>query len=226
MSMSEEHDTPHAIRSAWRQFCDTVLITRVTGEEPRDTDSGYHFLRMARQVLGIPEKRILSPQETLSELLTRGPRPVVFVDDFAGTGNQFIATWRRELFVDRSLVMSFERISRIVATEFFYCPIVATELAANKIKSNCPSVALSPAHFLPSQYSALSADSLIWPPQLRHRALDFLEKASARAGIHAERWKGFEGLGLTLAFEHGVPDATLPLFYWEENGWKPLIERR
>ena len=228
IDMHRGGDTPQDIRGAWRQFCDTVLITRVTGEEPNDTDSGFHFLRMARQVLGIPEARILGPRETLSELLTHGSRPVVFVDDFAGSGNQFIATWRREILVDRSTVMSFNRLASSIMRDvsFYYCPVVATELAEANIKSSCPSVRLSPAHFLSLRYSALSKDSLIWPPQLRDMGIAFLEEASARAGIPSGKWKGFEGLGLALAFEHGVPDATLPLFHWDKGGWRPLIERR
>lgn len=80
-------------QSKWGDFLDSVIVTGVQGEHPNPTDSGYTFLRMARQVLGIPEERILEPQKVITTLLERKPCPVVFLDDFVGSGNQFISTW-------------------------------------------------------------------------------------------------------------------------------------
>lgn len=82
---------------------------------------------------------------------------------------------------------------------------------------------LSPAHFLSDRYSALSDESIVWPDHLRPTAYDFLQNASNRAGIIS--WAGYQDQALTLAFEHGIPDATLPIYYHEENGWTPLIKR-
>ena len=59
------------------------------------TDSGLAFARKARQVLSLPQDRILSPLDTLEFVGTHGPREVLFLDDFLGTGNQFLSTWRR-----------------------------------------------------------------------------------------------------------------------------------
>jgi hypothetical protein len=57
-----------------------------------------------------------------------------------------------------------------------------------------------------------------------------LKRISERAGYIQENggpddWRGFHGLGLTVAFEHGIPDASLPIFFSERNGWKPLMRR-
>ena len=38
-------------------------------------------------------------------------------------------------------------------------------------------------------------------------------------------WEGFHKLGLGLAFEHSTPDASLPIFYSQVNGWAPLVRR-
>lgn len=37
--------------------------------------------------------------------------------------------------------------------------------------------------------------------------------------------KGYREQGLALAFEHGIPDACPPIFYWETGDWKPLMNR-
>jgi hypothetical protein len=211
-------------QAAWRDFFDTCIITRVTGEAPSDTDSAFHFARMARQVLNVDEDRILSPESTLSSLLNKTPSAVIFVDDFVGSGEQFIKTWNREVNISGSLV-SFSKIAAIIGSQFIYCPIICTEYGANRITASCPQAILSPTHFLGGEYSALTKDSILWPSHLKDSAVDFIRNASVRAGIPEPDWKGFHALGLAIAFEHSVPDATLPFFYWNRNKWHPLILR-
>lgn len=93
--------------------------------------------------------------------------------------------------------------------------------------NTCTRVKVSAAHLLPPTYSAIAPDSILWPASLRNDGIRFIERASARAGIPDEDWRGYAGLGLALAFDHyTTPDATLPLFYWEQNGWTPLVHRK
>ena len=213
-------------RARWRGFLDNVILTRVTGEVPSDADSGFIFARMARQLVGIPEERILGPAETLQRLITHGPAPVIFVDDFVGSGNQFIETWERDEEIAGVGSMSFAILSATLRdATFYYCPVIATEKGMHQIKLRCPDVQTNPAHTLSSRYNAFAPDSIIWPEALLPSADAFLQQASKRAGIPPEDMRGFHDLGLTIAFAHGVPDATLPLFYWENNGWKPLVKR-
>jgi hypothetical protein len=221
-----ELDGPYVqAQATWLQFRRSAIVTRVTGEVPNDTDSGYMFARMARQQLGLDERQIMSNENALETLLREGPRPVVFVDDFVGSGDQFISTWLREYEPTGGATASFQRLSEVRGGFFCYCPVFVAETGRDAIRRECPSVLLSPAHFLPANYSALSDNSIIWPDHLRHSAFDFLETASIRAGIDHSDWMGYRDQGLTLAFEHGVPDATMPIFYHGENGWKPLIRR-
>jgi hypothetical protein len=69
---------------------------------------------------------------------------------------------------------------------------------------------------------------MYWPEHLKTSATDWLYETSRRAGIvdgYTHGWKGFHDLGLALAFDGSVPDATLPLFHWEEGSWTPLVRR-
>lgn len=209
----------------WRSFIDRLIVTRVMGERPSDVDSGFLFQRMARQVLGLAESQILSPNETLSKILSDGSRPVLFVDDFAGSGRQFLATWFRRQLQGGTGPTSFAEFAARTDGQFFYCPLICTQHGYNRITSQCPEVVVSPAHILSPQYSAVVPDSLVWPESMRESGPEFIHAASRRAGIPDASWRGFSGLGLTLAFVHSVPDATLPIFHWEENGWHPLIKR-
>jgi len=221
-----------SLQTAWRAFMDSVLITHVVGENPSVTDSGLLFARKSRQLLEVGESRILSPKEVLTELYFKGgSRPVVFVDDFVGSGEQFVKTWRREESLAGGVTVSFERIASVRRNDFFYCTLLSTQGGHDRLLRQVPRVKICAAHVLSSKYSALSADSLIWPEPLKPTAVQFIYEASMRAGIpdtdgaDVNDWQGFNKQGLGLAFAHSVPDATLPIFYWEQNDWNPLARR-
>lgn len=211
----------------WRSFIDSLLVTRVTGETPSETDSSYHYSRLARQILKLSEAQIVSPEACVQTLVSDA-RPVVFLDDFVGSGDQFVTMWHSEMPIGGGGTTSFERIARVRrGVAFYYCPLICTEQGLATITTTCTGVTLSPAHVLPATYNALAPDSLLWPESLRSDGIRVIEEASVRAGIPAGDWRGYADLGLALAFEHyTTPDATLPIFYWEQNGWMPLVRRR
>jgi len=214
---------------SWNSFVDNIIITPVTGEDPNISDSGFAFARKARQQLGIKEAQLMSQEQALQLLVDEGPRPVIFVDDFVGSGDQFIRTWKRQVRIN-STNITYEDLSSGSGFSFYYCPLICTEYGYNRLRTTCPDVNLRPVHTLPTCYSALETDSIIWPPYLLNDAINFIKKASERARIpdnngSVNDWRGYNKLGLTIAFAHSVPDATLPIFYWNKNGWKPLIQR-
>lgn len=189
-------------QSKWQQFIDTIIVTYVTGEKPNPSDSGPGFARKARQLLDIPEDRITTPENAVVRLLQQ-PGPVLFVDDFVGSGSQFWHTWTRPVPVAGSSA-SFQRIASVSGSSFYYCPILCTEYGYERLQNSCPQVKLVPAHILSDRYSAFAADSYIWPAHLQASAKDFIQKASFRAGIPdngggVDDWRGFHELGLAVA---------------------------
>jgi hypothetical protein len=156
---------------------------------------------------------------------------VLFVDDFVGTGNQFIGTWHRDYQLTGGTQTSFHRVAGVRGTRFFYCPVLCTHSGLEEIRLQCPSVVLSPAHVLTDRYNALHPDSIIWPSHLRASGVDFVESVSRRAGIpdtdggSPDDWRGYEKKGLVLAVHETIPDSTLCLLRWARNGWRPLMVR-
>ena len=213
-------------RADWASFLDTVLITRVTGETPSDADSGYIFSRLARQELGLPEDQILGPEIVAKKILRQSSGRIVFLDDFVGSGRQLIATWNRPMSIHGTDI-SFKDLARALSNvEFYYCPLICTEYGLKNTSKECPEIQVRPGHLLPDTYNALHPNSVVWPPQLSREGATLIERASKRAGIPDDQWRGFNGLGLALAFYHSIPDATLPIFYWNQNNWRPLMERK
>jgi len=217
-----------AATAAWHAFVDNLRVVIVRGETARPTDSGYLFSRIVRDRLDISDSRIFDVPEALRELRDGLDAPFVFVDDFVGSGNQFIDTWVRQWDLSDGSY-SFADVPAGQST-FYYCPTVATTEGLAATRDNCPRVHVEAGHELGPRSSVFHAESLVWPAELRPSARDVIQMASARAGIPdtgggENDWRGFHELGLTLAFSHGVPDATLPLYWWESETWHPLKKR-
>ena len=220
-----------AMKSAWARFLGQALVTFPTGEEPNPTDSGHDFARRAREI-GLREDQILEPLEVVQRIAGgMKPSAVIFVDDFVGTGSQFRGTWSRSYDLGAAGSASFRSLHNATPFRVFYVPLFCTTLGEKELARDCPEVELRPLHTLGERYSALNPDGIVWPDALAATGEEFVERSSARAGIpdtggaQPDDWRGFASLGLTLAFGRFVPDATLPLFYWRENGWQPLVLR-
>jgi hypothetical protein len=229
--MKGTRPTLSTAQANWLWFLDRVIVTYVTGENPNVTDSGYTFARKVRQLLAVPEERILAPEDALAHVL-KNPGPVLFVDDFVGSGSQCIYTWHREYDINGTL-QSFANASNVGALRggAFYCPLICTTVGSEAIRKHCAGLDVQPTHLIGPEYSAISSESVLWPSRLKPGARAFVESVSRRAGLpdtngkSVDDWQGFHCLGLAISFYHSVPDATLPIFYHDKNNWRPLIRR-
>lgn len=204
-----------------------AVFTPVRGERPNPTDSGYHLCRKARQILGIDEKRVIDTDLAIQE--AQNGRPVVFLDDFIGSGDQFIYTWSQYY----SSGTTFEKIQPHSGFSAIYIALMATDFGVNEIKKRCPRVALCITHVLaaPSTIDGAFSDD----PETEQRITDFLWKYCPQLtpkedymAINVDHLVyGYKKRGLLFGFEHSIPDATLPVF-WSPgaNNWEPLIERK
>lgn len=213
------HDYAQAT-SDWRKFMGSVLVTIPTGERPNPTDSGYSFQRMTRQIMEIDESQIVEPAEAIRRLSQSGGH-VVFVDDIVGSGDQFLRTWRRQYRFDNS-TRSFADISANITAH--YVPLLATQSGVDQIGVDVPDLNIMPVHVLGPEHSANRPESLAWANLDHREGRRLVQQYSQRIGI-ASAW-GYEDLALCIAFQHGVPDATIPLFYKNTSDWRALVQRR
>lgn len=201
-----------------------AVVTPVLGEDPDPTDSGNLLCRRARQLMFHAQRSV-----TIEDALRQADAgvPVVFVDDFVGSGDQFLATWRRELNG-----LSFEAAQRKSGFVAIYVALMGTDYGLKKISENAPSVAVSVTHVI----EARSTLEGIAPPgtTVGAKIEALLDKYSPRLTPREEyiaknelyRKYGYKERKLLLAFDHSVPDATLPIFWSPgHSGWEPLIER-
>ena len=216
-------------RSEWRRFLDDAVFTFPTGERPFVGDSGHLFVRRARDLLNLDEAKVLAPEAALQQLVNRSTRTIVFVDDFVGTGQQFLKTWKRQY---APMAHSFESLANSQAFDAYYCPIFCTKYAIDhQLHDLLGKVVLAPAHWLTPEHGLFTDESIWWPDSMKPHAYDFIRKYSMQIGLpdtggyDTRDWQGFNQLGLAISFGDCCPDATIPIFDTTTSGWRPLWKR-
>jgi hypothetical protein len=212
-------------------FLDSLLFTPVEGEHPRPTDSGKTLCRKLRDLIELDDERFFDPTQALAEVRAGG-RPLVFVDDFLGTGQQLIKTWERPY--PGGGPPSFKDSHATRPFPVFCLALLATDTAIRNVRAAAPEIAIVSTHVLDDSYSArlLAAPPLVPPINDFQAALRaFLQRHAASFELKdfllPGDWPlfGFHELALLFAFEHGVPDSTLPLL-WAKGvgGWIRLVK--
>lgn len=211
----------------------TAKITPVTGETPNPTDSGYLFCRKIRQLLGVPQEFVVEPIDALAHAKNGGC--VIFVDDFVGSGDQFLETWTRKY--PETVPLSFYDVQNNTNFTAIYISLVATQQGLASIHTRAPTVAVSVSHILkPDSTLHGVVDPIgLGVDNLRVKLVQLLKKYESRLNpqeryiAENQRWRvyGYNCLSAMLAFEHSVPDATLPIFWSKGHSpeWIPLVER-
>jgi hypothetical protein len=216
---------------AAQAFLDALVFTPVEGEHPRPTDSGKTLYKRLRDLTELDDQQFFEPAAAL-EKAHRGS-PVVFVDDFLGSGNQMIETWERRYAPSRPF--SFNEAHANCPFVAICLAMVATQEAIRNIAASAAApVHVIAAHILDDSYSVqkLVAPTLT-PPlldlQVSLRAM--LERHSPNLILPAfltadQVLFGFHELGLLFAVQGGVPDSAVPLLWASGHGnWIRLVRK-
>jgi hypothetical protein len=222
--------------STWHQVVERMIIIPVRAGDFNPTESGYQYARLARNTFDLPEEKFPSITKTLLSLhapLQQGTsRPIiVFVDDFVGSGEQFIKLWESEQEFQYGLELSFKDVVNSSGASVFYCPLIATSYGLVKIRAKCgEQVKICPAHIISDDYNALAKNSRVWSTaDLQLSGPSILASIAQRFGMpeddSTDDWRGYHRLGLGLVLHDSMPDACLGVLRFKENGWKPLFNK-
>lgn len=208
-----------------------AVFTAVEGEDPNVTDSGNLFCRKIRQIISIHESRFLSPTEALSA--ASAGCPVILVDDFVGSGDQFLKTWTRHYSdgFPKSFKDAYDRRPFAV----HYLTLVASSGGMANIARHAPLVEVVATYVLEGEYSVhdLPRNQLLPDlPDIPNQISNLLDKYHSRLVVPTYlesspgRKFGYHELGFLFAFDHSTPDATIPLLWADgPDGWTPLVRR-
>lgn len=215
-------------------FTNNCWYSFIQGENKEDrTDSGYVFIRMLHEELGVPNSKIVDFQQLISILECKVPEPqnVILVDDFVGTGAQCDTAWNIHKYGKSGKTLS-EHVQSF-HHRIAYAPLIVNEMGFKRIKKNCKGLHLEYCYKLSFEYSLFNLNGACWRGNndMYKRWLDMLRRIAVAEGFPITRGgvaddvQGFGCQGLAIAFDHCIPDACPSIFYKETETWKPLKSR-
>jgi hypothetical protein len=158
--------------------------------------------------------------------------PIIFVDDFVGSGAQCYKAWNENRGGRGSYTLS--EIASQTNHIFIYAPLVANHIGYTQIKQNCKGLELVTCHILSAEYNLFDSSCICWnnDNELYTKGITLILNKSREQGIpftcgkNEVDVKGFCNQGLALAFASGgAPDAIPAFFYWCSDTWTPLIKK-
>jgi hypothetical protein len=172
-------------------------------------ESGPSMLRLFREANGMTSRAydqfFHSPTDLPSLQLTAEDQ-VVFVDDFAGTGDQVCRTWP----VLQELIASEARCYLILTA--------ATEDAISKIASRT-SLVIMVSYRLTACDNLFNEECEHFSGEEKNVILSYNRKADRRNP------RGYGNCGLLFILSHKTPNNTLPILHAHHRRWRGLFPR-
>ncbi|WP_146080741.1 hypothetical protein [Pseudoclavibacter sp. RFBB5] len=206
----------------WDEYITTALVTIPEGRHGDITGSGTIFARLAKTI-GLPEENTVSNSGLHRHCGDRA-RNLIYFDDLAGSGEQFINSWERHQDNQHGRLSAANMKDKGMLKDVFYLPVVATSNGLRNIENKCK-VKVLPTYELDDTYSALSPNTRLVPSRHRPYLSNFLAKYAALTELDTHGPFGHGEVALNLSFEHGCPDNTVPIMRWgtPTATWTPLI---
>jgi hypothetical protein len=209
--------TPSLKKGSYKPDPGVRLVTVVRQTDP-PTKSAYIIARFMKQYLSIDEAWIIKPWD-MQRHFDCGIKVFVFIDDFLGTGDQFI-----ELIGSESL----QQLLRIAYCA--YVPLAAHVIGITALRNAYPDLRVRTVERLDSTHSLFNASCTCFEDSTNNREIArfFYYDLLRIKGINIEgpNRRGYGHLELAYSFSHATPDNCLPILWWKKNpAWNPLFDR-
>jgi hypothetical protein len=195
-----------------------MRLVSVTKLSDPPSKSSPTLLRQLKRHLQIDERWMIKPGD-IPGCLSKGIGVFVFIDDLLGTGDQF-----------KHLVDS-EDLRRVITSSYVaYCPLAAHKKGIAALNSAVPLLKIRSVELLDEKNEVFDPSANCFDDGLNNAgaAESFYYELLQQRGIplaSCDR-RGYGGLELAYAFQHGVPDNNLPILWWDRSpNWKPLFVR-
>jgi len=218
VSPHAEHDEATVAQLTKRGPDPGIRLAPVIRLDQPPTKSGCYILRRLAKSLRIHDKWMVWPQKLLD--VPENVKTIILVDDFCGSGSQFNEFVELTDFKD---VMASRPDCRIL-----YVTVAAHAAGMATVTKDFPRVefisgeVLGPEHnfFLGNVLDRIKIDGIV------SRLKSDYEQIAKDVGLGGQiGYYGFESQGLSYAFEHGTPNNSLPIFWYQNDSWTPLVNR-
>lgn len=181
--------------------------------------SGGYVAGLIERAFNVDADRWIVSPWNLQRHIDNGVPAFIFFDDFLGTGSQF-----RD-------VIDAEGLADLIRERYVgYTPLVAHTRGIQSLKDRYPGLHISPVETLAEENQLFHPAAMVFDDEINtsEEARDFYLELLARHGLNvdADTTFGFGNLELAFAFEHSIPDNSLPILWWARAGqWSPLLPR-
>lgn len=165
--------------------------------------------------------RIIQSVDKVKESI-QSKNMIIFIDDFLGSGTQ-----AKKFFNDHKIFELIETDEHRMP--IIYMPLMATKIGIDNLKSTCPDLIILPSEILEedsklSKHHSLSNFLQIFDLDTTKIDIEklFIEMQSSYGFIKKNAWLGWTNAMLSIVFEWGCPNLTVPLIYHDNN--KPTTE--
>lgn len=207
------------LNSALLTIHDRIInLVHVAPEEILFVQTGYParsgslvaYLHRLRN--GIPKDRFVTMPDLVKLCLDR-ETPVVFLDDFIGTGRQATEVWQHAADLDL--------LCRDRSRMYIFAAAVGTESGITFVQKHTGFHVLV-AEVLPRSVSVLSRPCSLFSTEVeRVAAVRVLERYGE--ALYPEHPLGYKGSASLVGFFYSTPNNTLPIFWATTDGWIPLL---
>lgn len=196
-----------------------IRIVPVIRDDDPPTKSGPLVARIIKRFLRLNEKWMIWPFK-IDEHINDGKTVFLFIDDFLGTGTQFIK------FANRNNLKSVFQSNTCI-----YAPLAASVSGIELVQEEFPDLLVTTSEELKACLDIFSDDSECFndgvntPESAKLFYEELLERIS---GIPKNRNRfayGYGHLAMIYAFDHASPNASIPLLWYEYDGFTPLFDR-
>ena len=174
------------------------------------SESSAHLLYYFRQENVLPREYFISPHEIWGSsrcgVRHRSARRYVFLDDFAGTGDQAL---------EYSADIVTPMLSEDEGLEVLYFVLFSTSKALDRVRDTGSFTRVDCVFELGDEFRAFSDDSLFYYNAEESISKEIGRQVAAYYGtkLGIEEALGYGNGELILGFSHNVPDNTLPVFW-------------
>lgn len=193
-----------------------IRIVTVTSYSLDPTKSTHIVVRLLKTKFRVNPSWIIDPHRIQYD---SDVEAFIFLDDFLGTGDQFIEICDDEIIIN-------EKINNLLV---IYAPLVAHVKGIDRLKKDLPKLKVTCAEILDNSsafFDLFFNDGLNRGNVAREFYKSLLAKYRIPTGGDMNIL-GYGNLELTYAFYHSVPDNSLRILWHEpeDKSWMPLFHR-
>lgn len=212
------HDNELVERLSPRRADPRIRLSPVISLDQPPTKSGPYVLRRLQKSLGLNPRWMIWPQSIVAE--TAAFDTLLLVDDFCGSGQQFSD------FLTTNQLDSWLQSSP--SHKIIYLTLAAHSKGKHFIATNFPAVRVIAAETLSDEHSFFSGAFFRELPDdvIRTKLSNDYQKISTECGLGGRIGSlGYDSMGLTYAFDHGTPNNSLPIYWFDNEKWMSLLDR-